>query len=164
MDYRDLEGHYDRIASVGMFEHVGYKNYNTFMNVAHRCLNEDGLFLLHTIGDDISSTHTDPWIHKHIFPNGMVPSTTQITNAAGRLFMLEDWHNFGADYALTLKAWYRNFSEAWDELKEAYDERFYRMWRYYLLSCASGFRARYNHLYQIVWSRAEYAVPYESVR
>ena len=164
MDYRDLDGQYDRIASVGMFEHVGYKNYNTFMNVAHRCLKEDGLFLLHTIGDDISSTHTDPWIHKHIFPNGMVPSTTQITDAAERLFMLEDWHNFGTDYALTLKAWYRNFSEAWDELTEAYDERFYRMWRYYLLSCAGGFRARYNHLYQIVWSRAEDAVSYESVR
>ena len=163
-DYRELEGRYDRVVSVGMFEHVGYKNYRAFMSVAHRCLKKNGLFLLHSIGDDVSSTRTDPWIHKHIFPNGMVPSTQQITAAADDLFRLEDWHNFGPYYDLTLMSWHKNVVRAWRELKSTYDDRFYRMWTYYLQCSAGGFRARYNQLYQTVWSRMQDGRTYESVR
>jgi len=94
-DYRDLKEKFDRIVSIGMFEHVGYRNYRTFMNVAHRCLKPDGLFLLHTIAGNHSVNSTDPWINRYIFPNSMLPSAKQITSAAEGLFMLEDWHSFG---------------------------------------------------------------------
>lgn len=164
MDYRDLDGAYDRIVSVGMFEHVGYKNYRTYMEIIHRCLNDGGLFLLHTIGDDVSSTRTDPWVHKYIFPNGMVPSTQQITTAAEGLFSMQDWHNFGPHYARTLLAWHRNFTDSWEAIKDDYDERFYRMWTYYLLSSAASFRARHNHLYQIAWTKVRDPRAYVSVR
>ncbi len=152
-DYRDLRGTYDRIVSVGMFEHVGYKNYRTYMEVVHRCLKPDGRFLLHTIGRNASGVTSDPWIEKYIFPNSMLPSVKQIAEAAEGLFVLEDWHNFGHHYDPTLMAWYRNFTTHWDQLKDKYDERFYRMWTYYLLSCAGGFRARQNQLWQVVFSK-----------
>jgi cyclopropane-fatty-acyl-phospholipid synthase len=152
-DYRDLDGRYDRIVSVGMFEHVGSKNYRTYMEVVYRCLEEDGLFLLHTIGMNYSVTSNDPWLEKYIFPNSMIPSAKQITTAAERLFVLEDWHSFGQYYDNTLMAWYNNFTKNWDKLKAAYDDRFYRMWTYYLLSCAGGFRARRTQLWQIVFSK-----------
>ncbi len=152
-DYRKLTGTYDRIVSIGMFEHVGYKNYRTYMSVAKRCLKEDGLFLLHTIGGNKSVHTTDPWIHKYIFPNSMLPSAKQITTAAEEFFVLEDWHNFGEDYDKTLLAWYENFERNYKYIKNAkYDERFYRMWRYYLLSCAGSFRARRNQVWQIIFS------------
>ena len=151
-DYRGLNGTFDRIFSIGMFEHVGYKNYATFMRIVNNCLNDGGIFLLHTIGGNRSVTGTDPWIERYIFPNSMLPSARQICNAAEGLFVLEDWHCFGADYDKTLMQWFRNFHEHWDTLKKDYDERFYRMWKYYLLSCAGSFRARVNQLWQIVYS------------
>lgn len=151
-DYRDLDEPFDRILSVGMFEHVGYKNYATFMQVVRRCLKDDGLFLLHTIAGRSDSFNSDPWITRYIFPNGMIPSARRIAAAIEGQFVLEDWHNFGADYDKTLMSWFRNFNRHWDELKAGYDERFYRMWKYYLLSCAGSFRARQNHLYQLVLS------------
>jgi cyclopropane-fatty-acyl-phospholipid synthase len=151
-DYRSLKGAFDRILSLGMFEHVGYKNYVTFMGVVNRCLKSDGLCLLHTIGGNRSVASTDPWIERYIFPNSMLPSARQICAAIEGLFVLEDWHNFGADYDKTLMHWFRNFHENWDALKKDYDERFYRMWKYYLLSCAGSFRARRNQLWQIVLS------------
>ncbi|MCF8063532.1 MAG: cyclopropane fatty acyl phospholipid synthase, partial [Deltaproteobacteria bacterium] len=151
-DYRDLRETYDRIISIGMFEHVGQKNYRHFMKVVRRCLKDDGLFLLHTIGGNTSVYATDPWIKKYIFPNSMLPSARQITASAEGLFVLEDWHSFGQDYDPTLMAWHRNFAESWPELSVTYDERFYRMWTYYLLSCAGSFRARRNQLWQIVFS------------
>ncbi len=152
-DYRELKEKFDRIVSIGMFEHVGYKNYRTFMKVIHRCLKEDGLFLLHTIAGNISVNSIDPWINKYIFPNSMLPSAKQITSAAEGLFVLEDWHSFGQYYDKTLMAWYNNITKNWTKLKDVYDERFYRMWTYYLLSCAAGFRARKNQLWQIVFSK-----------
>jgi cyclopropane-fatty-acyl-phospholipid synthase len=152
-DYRKVREKFDRIVSVGMFEHVGCKNYRTFMKVAHRCLKPDGLFLLHTIGGNTSTNSTDPWIDKYIFPNSMLPSTKQITSAIEGLFVLEDWHNFGQYYDKTLMAWYNNFTKNWAKIKEAYDERFYRMWTYYLLSCAGSFRSRRNQVWQIVFSK-----------
>jgi len=152
-DYRSLKGQFDRIVSIGMFEHVGRKNYRTFLNVVHECLKPDGLFLLHAIARNTSADSTDPWISKYIFPNSMLPSAKQITSASEGLFVLEDWHSFGQYYDRTLMAWYKNFTENWASLKETYDERFYRMWTYYLLISAGSFRSRRNQLWQIVFSK-----------
>lgn len=163
-DYRDVHEPFDHIISLGMFEHVGYKNYRAYMKVAHRCLKEDGLFLLHTIGGNRSAKHTDAWIEKYIFPNSMIPSGKQIMEASEGLFVMEDWHNFGPDYDKTLMAWWNNFDTAWDKLKTTYDERFYRMWKFYLLSCAASFRTRKNHLWQIVFSKGGVEGGYVSVR
>ena len=152
-DYRDLYGTYDAIVSIGMFEHVGYKNYRDYMQVARRCLDDNGLFLLHTIGRNTPSRSTDPWTNKYIFPNGMIPSPAQISKSAQGLFVIEDWHNFGQDYDPTLMAWNENFQKNYDGLKDKYDERFKRMWEYYLLMCAGTFRSRRNQLWQLVLSK-----------
>jgi cyclopropane-fatty-acyl-phospholipid synthase len=152
-DYRSLSGSYDKIVSVGMFEHVGWRNYRTFMQVVHRCLKPDGLCLLHTIGGDTSKTSADPWISKYIFPNGMLPSIAQISKACETLMTIEDVHNIGSHYDPTLMAWNERFQKSWDQLKVTYDMRFKRMWEYYLLSCAGGFRSRNIHLWQILMSR-----------
>lgn len=151
-DYRDVHEKFDRICSLGMFEHVGYLNYSAYMKIVHRCLIEDGLFLLHTIGNNVTEIPNE-WTTKYIFPNGMIPSIPLIGQAAEGLFVMEDWHNFGADYDKTLVAWHANFKQNWNKLKSQYDERFYRMWNYYLLSCAGGFRARGMQLWQIVFSK-----------
>jgi cyclopropane-fatty-acyl-phospholipid synthase len=152
-DYRDIDEKFDHIVSIGMFEHVGYKNYKKYMKVVHKNLKDNGLFLLHTIGSNKSATASDPWIHKYIFPNSMLPSAKQIAKAAEKFFVIEDWHNFGTQYDTTLMAWYANFEQAWPELKETYGERFYRMWKFYLLSSAATFRSRTNQLWQIVLSK-----------
>lgn len=152
-DYRKLNEPFDAIASVGMFEHVGRKNYQTYMQVAHRCLKDEGLFLLHTIGKNITHSAPDPWVDRYIFPNGDLPSIRQIAQASEGLFVMEDWHNFGADYDKTLMAWHSNFEAAWPRFREKYGDVFYRMWRYYLLSCAGAFRARDIQLWQIVFSK-----------
>lgn len=152
-DYRAVSGQYDRIVSIGMFEHVGRRNYKTFMQVHDRLLRDDGLALLHTIGENISTNTFDPWINKYIFPNGELPSLQQITAAAERLFVVEDVHNFGPDYDKTLKAWDENFCKHWQRIEAKYDERFYRMWRYYLNVCAAAFRVRSLQLWQIVLSK-----------
>jgi cyclopropane-fatty-acyl-phospholipid synthase len=153
-DYRDVNEKFDRVVSVGMFEHVGRKNYRTYMEVAHRCLADDGLFLLHTIGKNARRTTPDPWVDKYIFPNGDLPSIGQIGDAMDGLFVTEDLHNFGADYDKTLMAWHQNFERAWPQFAEKLGQRFYRMWRYYLLSCAGAFRARDIQLWQWVLSKS----------
>ncbi|MGD8305851.1 MAG: cyclopropane fatty acyl phospholipid synthase [Ignavibacteria bacterium] len=164
-DYRKLNEKFDRIVSVGMIEHVGYKNYRTYFKVANRCLKDDGLFLLHTIGEVESVKASDAWTDKYIFPNGMLPSVAQLGKAMEDLFVMEDWHNFGADYDKTLMAWYYNYNSNWDKLKENYSERFYRMWKYFLLSSAGAFRARTkNQLWQIVLSKGGVLRGYESIR
>jgi cyclopropane-fatty-acyl-phospholipid synthase len=147
-----------------MFEHVGHKNYRTYMQTVERLLKEDGLFLLHTIGNNHSAIVVDPWIERYIFPNGMLPSIKQIAGASEKVFIVEDWHNFGADYDKTLMAWYRNFVNAWPDLKQVYDQRFFRMWSYYLLSCAGTFRSRNNQLWQIVFSKQGVAGGYRAPR
>lgn len=152
-DYRDIQGTFDHIVSIGMFEHVGYTNYRTYMEVANRCLKDDGLFLLHTIGSNTSVCSADPWLAKYIFPNSMLPSARQITEAAEGIFIIEDWHSFGSHYDPTLIAWHQNFTDNWHCIQDAYDRRFQRMWVYYLLSCAGSFRARRNQLWQIVFSK-----------
>ena len=163
-DYRDLDGEFDHIVSVGMFEHVGHKNYRTFMETARRCLKDRGLFLLHTIGKNFSDFAMDPWFEEYIFPNSLIPSMKQISEAAEKIFVVEDWHNFGPYYDLTLMAWFRNFNSNWHKLRGVYDERFYRMWKYYLLSCAGSFRARYLQVWQIVFSKKGIPGGYETFR
>ena len=164
MDYRDINEKFDRIVSIGMIEHVGYKNYRTFFEVANRCLEDDGLFLLHTIGRIKSLKTFDPWTHKYIFPNAMLPSVAQLSKAFENLFVMEDWHNFGIDYDKTLMAWYDNFANNWDKIKSQDSERFFRMWKYFLLSEAATFRARRNQLWQIVLSKNGIPGGYQSLR
>ncbi|MBL7045947.1 MAG: cyclopropane fatty acyl phospholipid synthase [Parcubacteria group bacterium] len=163
-DYRDLDEKFDHIVSIGMFEHVGYKNHREFMEVVSKSLKDGGLLLLHTIGANISAVATDPWIHKYIFPNGLIPSATQVSEAIEGYFVMEDWHNFGADYDKTLMAWFENFDSGWESIKGNYDERFYRMWKYYLLLSAATFRARRNNLWQIVLSKKGVVGGYTSIR
>ena len=163
-DYRYLEGTFDHIVSVGMFEHVGHKNYRTFMEIANRHLKNNGLFLLHTIGTNRTTVTTDPWLRKYIFPNGLLPSMKQISEAMEGIFVMEDWHNFGPDYDRTLMAWHDNFERRWPELGKRYDERFRRMWNYYLLGSAVTFRIRDNHLWQMILSKHGVRGGYRSVR
>jgi len=151
-DYRDVDERFDRIFSLGMFEHVGVKNYRRYFEIARRCLPPDGLFLLHTIGNNFSTNHTDRWIERYIFPNSMLPSAQQIAAASEGLFVIEDWHNFGADYERTLCAWRDNIERAWPALDARYDERFRRMWRYYLAASIATFRTRQAQVWQIVLS------------
>jgi cyclopropane-fatty-acyl-phospholipid synthase len=152
-DYRDLNEKFDRIVSVGMFEHVGPKNYATYFDVTARNLAENGLFLLHSIGSNRTDLNVDPWINKYIFPNGCLPSVTQIAKYSEKHFVMEDWHNFGADYDHTLMAWLERFMASWPLLKDSYSERFYRMFSYYLNACAGAFRARDIQLWQIILSQ-----------
>jgi len=152
-DYREVEGQFDAVISIGVMEHVGYKNYRTYMNVVDRCLKADGIAFVHTIGRNNSFTTGDPWTDKYIFPNGMLPSISQLGKAMEGLYVMEDWHNFGPHYDRTLMAWHANFNKAWPQLQERYGERFKRMWNYYLLSSAGGFRSRTTQLWQIILTR-----------
>jgi len=172
MDYRDLNNNsvfgkeilFDRIVSVGMFEHVGYKNYSTFMNTVNKLLKENGLFLLHTIGVNKSVVTSDPWTNKYIFPNSHVPSIKQIGGAIENIFVMEDWHSFGTHYDKTLLAWFENFDRNWELIKSKYNEHFYRMWKYYLLSSAGSFRVRNIQLWQIILSKKGDSQDYISIR
>ena len=163
-DYRDLDEMFDHVVSVGMFEHVGHKNYPDYMRVVHRVLKDEGLFLLHTIGNSVFDSMPNAWISKYIFPNGALPTIAQVGAAAENYFVLEDLHNFGADYDPTLMAWHENFLKHWDMLQHHYDDRFFRMWSYYLLSCAGSFRARANQLWQFVFSKNWVPGVYAGVR
>jgi cyclopropane-fatty-acyl-phospholipid synthase len=164
-DYREINEKFDRIVSVGMIEHVGYKNYRTYFQISNRCLKEGGLFILHTIGESKSVKASDAWTDKYIFPNSMLPSIAQLSRATEGLFIVEDLHSFGSDYDKTLMAWFKNFNESWDKIKNKYDERFYRMWKYFLLSSAGAFRARTkNQLWQIVLSKNGVPGGYNAVR
>jgi len=154
-DYRDLNQQFDRIVSVGMFEHVGPKNYATYFDVVNRNLKPDGIFLLHTIGANKTDNNVDPWIDKYIFPNGCLPSVRHIADASEPFFVMEDWHNIGADYDLTLMQWYQRFLDAWPELSDKYGERFKRMFTYYLNACAGAFRARDIQLWQVVFTHGK---------
>jgi cyclopropane-fatty-acyl-phospholipid synthase len=163
-DYRGIDESYDAISSIGMAEHVGWKNYGTYMKVAHRCLAPGGIFALHCIGSTRSLKQTDPWIEKYIFPNSMLPSLAQLTGAAEPYFVIEDLQNFGPDYDRTLMAWDRNFRAAWSELKARHGERFYRMWRFYLMVSAASFRVRRIQLWQLVLARNPGRARYDAPR
>ncbi|GAB6039224.1 cyclopropane fatty acyl phospholipid synthase [Fundidesulfovibrio butyratiphilus] len=152
-DYRDLHQTFDKIVSIGMFEHVGHKNHRAYMRKAHDCLCDSGIFLLHTIGSNTSDLGCDPWIRRYIFPGGELPSLAQISKAAEGLFVIEDVHNLGPHYDRTLMAWNDRFQDAWPRLSQHYSETFKRMWEYYLLCCAGAFRARAIQLWQIVLTK-----------
>ena len=157
-DYRDAaneQEQFDRVVAIGLCEHIGYKNYRRFLDLAHERLKDKGLFLLHTIGNNQSFTSTDAWIDKYIFPNGMIPSIAQIGKAMEGLWVMEDWHNFGPDYDKTLLAWWENFERAWPALQPKYGDRFYRMWKFYIMGSAGRFRARLMQLWQIVLSKGD---------
>lgn len=166
VDYRDLQGEtFDHAASLGMIEHVGPKNYATYFDAVRRLLKPSGLFLLETVGARRSTATTDPWTEKYIFPNGSSPSAKQLTTALEERFVIEDWHNFGPDYDRTLMRWHENFTDSWDSLAGGrYDERFRRMWTYYLLSSAGSFRARHIQNWQLVLAPEGTEGGYRSVR
>ncbi len=154
IDYREAEGQFDRVLSVGMFEHVCYKNHRAYMETVHRCLKPGGLSLLHTMGRTKSMVRgNDQWITKYIFPNTQVPSVGQIGEAIDGLFVLEDWENLSTDYERTLLAWQANFHRNWPALEAAYGPRFYRMWSYYLWICAGWYRSRTLQLWQVVLAK-----------
>jgi cyclopropane-fatty-acyl-phospholipid synthase len=168
-DYRDASversGRYDKVACVGMMEHVGRKNYHRFLRRCAALVSERGMILLHTIGTNVSTDVTDPWIERRIFPGSVLPSPVDLTRAAEGDLVIEDWHNFGADYDRTLMAWYANFAAhaASGELRR--DEAFQRAWRYYLLSFAGCFRTRRTiQLWQLVLTRHGKEGGYASVR
>jgi len=165
MDYREIRGRYDKIVSVGMFEHVGHKNYRTFFRTAADALADQGLMLLHTIGSSESARGTEPWVQKYIFPNGALPSVTQLGAAIEPWLLLDDWHCFGQDYDLTLQAWWKRFDAAWPDLKgDRYDQRFYRMWKYYLHIYMGYFRCRRGLLWQLVLSKPSRGAIYRAPR
>jgi len=149
-DYRELHDGFDRIFSIGMFEHVGAKNYRTYMQTVHRCLQPDGRFLLHTIGSANATIYSDPWIVKYIFPNSMLPSQSRITEAIEGLFTIDGWQRIGHHYEPTLLAWRDNFEKHWPALKATRDERFFRMWRFYLSISAAAFRAGNIDVWQVL--------------
>ncbi len=163
-DYRDVNESFDRIVEIGMFEHVGLKNYRTFMEMVYRCLKDEGLLMLHTLGSNRTTTVGEAWMTKYIFPNGMLPSIASIGTAIEGLFVMEDWHNLNTDYEKTLLAWFQNFDKNWHKIQSAYPDPFYRMWKYYLLACAGSFRARNMQLWQVVLSKNGVLGGYQSVR
>ena len=156
MDYRDLPAAmpaaFDKVVSVGMAEHVGRRNYRTYFRAVRSVLRPDGLFLLQTCAQDASRSATDPWIDRYIFPGGEVPSPAQLSSGFDGLFVLEDWHAMGSHYDRTLMAWWRRFEDAWPAFRAQYGDRFRRMFRYYMLTCAGAFRARQMQLCQAVLS------------
>ncbi|MGE5469782.1 MAG: cyclopropane fatty acyl phospholipid synthase [Bacteroidota bacterium] len=164
LDYRELSGEFDKIVSVGMFEHVGPKNHAAFFAIIRQRLKDEGLFLLQTIGNHLTSGKLDPWMDKYVFPNGRLPSAAEIGAVIEGNFLIEDWHNFGTDYDRTLMAWWENFERGWPALEARYGERFYRMWKYYLLSCAGFFRSRQGQLWQLLMSKRRRSAVYRSVR
>lgn len=160
-DYRDVEGTFDRIWSVGMFEHVGENNYRSLFRKCHQTLRTGGLMLLQSIGANKSSGAMDPWLHKYVFPNGSLPVVAQIGQAIDNLFVLEDWQSTGPYYDQTLMAWHQRVNEGWHQLRRRYDERFRRMWNFYLLACAGSFRARHVQLWQVVLAKSGAAACYQ---
>lgn len=153
-DYRDVSGTYDAVVSIGMAEHIGYKNHRTMMQVIHRSLKPHGVALVHTIANNVSRIHGIPFIEKYVFPNACAPSIAQLGKAMEGLLVLEDLQNIGPDYYHTLIAWWKNFDAAWPDLRGAkYDERFYKMWKFYLLGAAGASKARDGQLYHLVMTR-----------
>ena len=170
-DYRNTSQYtdgkpFDKVASIAMFEAIGRKNFRGYMELVDRVLPQKGLWLLHTIGDEICSS--DPWLEKYIFPNGELPTTEQISIAIKNLFDLEDFHNFGLDYRRTLAEWEANFRGNWEIIKarnaKIFDTRFFRMWIYYLNACQAAFRSRNMLLWHFVMSKGYLSMGYESVR
>jgi cyclopropane-fatty-acyl-phospholipid synthase len=152
-DYRDLDVTFDRVVSIGMFEHVGRRHYGEFFAACDRCLKPSGILLLHTVGY-LKEEPINPWYDKYIMPGVEFPTVANIIDNTGPNLVMEDFHTWeGAHYDKTLMAWFEKFHAGWDQLKDRYDETFYRMWKLYLQGCAGGFRAEKMRVWQLVFSK-----------
>ena len=165
-DYRDTgvflkDGLFDKVVSVEMFEHVGYRNHRRYMEVVREVLKDGGVFCLQTAGNNKNVFQNDPWFQKYIFPNAVVPSVEQIGQAISGTLVLEDWHNFGPDYVKTCYAWFEKFDQNWKGSKQ---DRFYRMWKYWILAVGGGFKVRTRQMWQLVLSKGGVPGGYEAVR
>ncbi len=159
-DYREVEGRFDRIVSVGMFEHVGVKHYGEFFGKLRELLADDGVALLHSIGRSDGPGVTNPWIRKYIFPGGYVPALSEVMPAIERNRLLAtDIEILRLHYADTLKAWLRRFHDNRDKIAKIYDERFCRMWEFYLAGCEMSFRHWDQMVFQIQLAKRVDAVP-----
>lgn len=176
-DYRNIETYnprnrkFNKIVAIGLCEHIGPKNYPSWFKLIYDQLLDDGLFLLQSSGQNITKYYCDPWFDKYIFPNGTLPSVALIGKAIEGNFIMEDWHNFGPDYHKTLLVWWDKFQQYWNTMIASQgggmteeERRFYRMWRYYILSTSGGFKARYIQVWQILFSKGGNASTYYSVR
>ncbi|CAK4701765.1 unnamed protein product, partial [Aphanomyces euteiches] len=153
-DYREMTGQFDRVVSIEMIEHVGYMNLDTYFSVIHRCLKPGGLAVVQSTTSNRSTlTAHQKWILKYIFPNGFLPSVTQLCQFAERKFVVEDVHNIGPDYDKTLMQWNARFQEHAKSGAIDKDAVFNRMWEFYLLYSAAGFRARTIQVNQVVYSK-----------
>ncbi|PTM98732.1 cyclopropane-fatty-acyl-phospholipid synthase [Mycoplana dimorpha] len=161
MDYVDVEGAFDRIVSVGMFEHVGLANYGRFFNTMSRVLKKEGVMLLHFIGRVRPAHAINPWIDKYIFPGGYLPALSEVLPAVERAgFLVKDIEMLPMHYAWTLRAWRERFVARWDDAKKIYDERFCRMWEFYLAAMEAAFRHDRLPVIQIQLARHQGAVPF----
>jgi cyclopropane-fatty-acyl-phospholipid synthase len=176
-DYRNAaqSGVFDRVYSIGFFEHVGRHNYRSYFELVDTCLKDDGLHLVHSVTlGHAGLPNTDDWMNKYIFPGGEIPHPQDYFTYAEGLLLVEDVHNFGMSYAKTLRVWKKNFIEHWPKtLEQKYgsrvDGRFYRMWINYLEGSIGSFEGRVLQLYQVVHSKqgnkpGAPCTGYESVR
>ena len=159
-DYREEESRYDRIVSVGMFEHVGVPHYPAFFRKIRELLKPDGVALLHSIGRMEAPGVTNPWVRKYIFPGGYVPALSEVLPVIERCRLwVTDIEILRLHYADTLREWHRRFQANRDKIKELYDERFYRMWEFYLVGSEMGFRHENQMVFQIQLAKSQHAVP-----
>jgi cyclopropane-fatty-acyl-phospholipid synthase len=160
VDYRDVTGRFDRIVSVGMFEHVGVGFYNTFFRKCAQLLDDNGVFVLHTIGRSGSPSVTNPWIAKYIFPGGYIPALSEVLPAIQRArLVVTDVEILQLHYAETLKAWRERFLAHREEVERLYDQRFVRMWEFYLASSEMAFRESNMVVFQIQMAKRKGVVP-----
>lgn len=160
-DYREASGQYDAVVSVGMMEHIGYKNHRTLMQVIHRSMTDDAVALVHTIGSNASRLRSEGFVDKYLFPNAVSPSVAQFGKAIDGLLVMEDVQNIGPHYSPTLLAWWKNFDEGYDQLDHSvYDARFYRLWRYYLLAASGASTSRKGQLWHWVMTKMGREHPY----
>lgn len=160
VDYRAVQGTYDRIVSVGMFEHVGVPNFETYFGVVRDHLAPDGVALIHTIGNTTPPTPTNPWITKYIFPGGYIPSLSEVATAIQNTGLrIGDIECLRLHYALTLRNWFDRFSAKADVAAALTDDRFVRMWRYYLAASEQTFRHSAQDVFQFQLCRKVDAVP-----
>ena len=159
-DYRNLNAQFDKIVSVGMFEHVGIGHFKEYFDHVKRLLKPDGRFVLHSIGRSGEPGATNPWIAKYIFPGGYIPSLSEVIPVIEKSgLIITDIEILRLHYAETLKAWRQSFLAHWDEAKALYDERFCRMWDFYLAASESAFRWQGMMVFQIQLAHKQDAVP-----
>ena len=159
-DYRKLTGTFDRIVSVGMFEHVGVNQYEIFFKKVEKLLSSDGVILLHTIGRNTPPSVTDPWIRKYIFPGGYIPALSEVSKEIEKTsFIITDIEFLGPHYAETLRHWRLRFGKNRENIKALYDEHFCKMWEFYLAASEMAFRYLGMSVYQIQLTKKDGVIP-----